>query len=120
MAEKDYFFYASFENSLYHDYVTEKLTRAYNNFVVPIVYGGSNYSRFVPPHTYINVNDFETPKQLADYLRILVKNPALYVKYFWWKRYYKLSFPDQFCNLCIEVSKRKIRGRYAYYKKTSR
>lgn len=45
--EKDYFFYLSFENSFSDDYVTEKLLTALNHNVVPIVFGGANYSRFV-------------------------------------------------------------------------
>lgn len=47
MIESDYYFYLAFENSMYEDYVTEKLLIAIQNFAVPIVYGGANYSRFV-------------------------------------------------------------------------
>lgn len=43
--EKDYYFYLSFENSFAEDYVTEKLLNALQNYAVPIVYGGANYSR---------------------------------------------------------------------------
>lgn len=42
---KDYFFYLAFENSLAVDYVTEKVIRAMQNDVVPIVYGEADYSR---------------------------------------------------------------------------
>lgn len=41
----DYYFYLSFENSFSEDYTTEKLLQAMQNNVVPIVFGGSNYSR---------------------------------------------------------------------------
>lgn len=43
--EEDYFFYLSFENAFAEDYVTEKLLTALNNYAVPVVYGGANYSR---------------------------------------------------------------------------
>lgn len=43
--DRDYFFYLSFENSFSDDYVTEKLLTALQHNVVPIVYGGADYSR---------------------------------------------------------------------------
>ncbi|XP_053611994.1 3-galactosyl-N-acetylglucosaminide 4-alpha-L-fucosyltransferase FUT3-like [Plodia interpunctella] len=48
MVKKDYYFHLSFENSLSTDYVTEKLLTALNNFAIPVVYGGADYSR--PSH----------------------------------------------------------------------
>lgn len=41
----DYYFYLAFENSFDEDYVTESLLHGLQNFVVPIVYGGANYTR---------------------------------------------------------------------------
>lgn len=46
MLERDYFFYMALENSLVEDYVTEKVLRALQHDIVPIVYGGANYSRY--------------------------------------------------------------------------
>lgn len=43
--QKDYYFYLAFENSMAEDYVTEKLLHALQNYAVPIVYGGANYTR---------------------------------------------------------------------------
>lgn len=51
MIKKDYYFYMAFENSLADDYVTEKVLHGYNNYAVPVVYGGANYSRYI--HIYI-------------------------------------------------------------------
>lgn len=45
MLREKYFFYLSFENSFSEDYVTEKLLKALQNNVVPIVFGGANYTR---------------------------------------------------------------------------
>lgn len=41
----DYYFYLAFENSFSEDYVTERLLHALQNYAVPIVYGGANYTR---------------------------------------------------------------------------
>lgn len=43
--EYDYFFYLAFENSFCEDYVTERLLHALQNYAVPIVFGGANYTR---------------------------------------------------------------------------
>lgn len=45
MIQRDYYFYLAFENSNAEDYVTEKLLTALNNYAVPIVFGGANYTR---------------------------------------------------------------------------
>lgn len=45
--KNDYFFYLSFENSFNEDYVTEKFVNAMKYGVVPIVWGGANYSEYV-------------------------------------------------------------------------
>lgn len=47
LIEKDYYFYLAFEDSLCNDYVTKELLRALRHNVVPIVYGGANYTRCV-------------------------------------------------------------------------
>lgn len=44
--QEHYYFYFVFENSISEDYVTEKLLYAVNHYTVPVVYGGSNYSRY--------------------------------------------------------------------------
>lgn len=45
MIEEKYYFYLSLENSISQDYVTEKLLTALNNYAVPVVLGGANYTR---------------------------------------------------------------------------
>lgn len=102
----NYKFYLSFENSLWDDYVTEKFFNAIQTFTIPIVYGGANYSKFAPPKSYINANDFTTVKELANYLHYLDANPDEYVKYFWWKNYYEIVVDtpmEKFCSLCKKL-----------------
>ncbi len=67
-------FYLSFENSLCDHYVTEKLVKALENNVVPIVMGGADYAQIAPPNSFINVADFETVKELANYIKFLDSN----------------------------------------------
>lgn len=100
--EQDYFFYLSFENSICKDYATEKLYEPMRKFVIPIVYGGCNYSNFAPPHSVINVQDFESTRDLADHLIFLSKNFREYRKYFHWKDYYRIegSAKSTACKLC--------------------
>ncbi|XP_055352374.1 alpha-(1,3)-fucosyltransferase C-like, partial [Paramacrobiotus metropolitanus] len=80
-----YKFYLALENSVCKDYVTEKIHRALSNGAVPVVYGGANYFAHFPPHSFINVLDFASPKILADYLVFLSENASAYRKYFEWR-----------------------------------
>lgn len=45
MLGEKYYFYLSLENTFAIDYVTEKLVTALNHNMIPIVYGGADYSR---------------------------------------------------------------------------
>jgi len=101
-----YKFYLAFENSLCPDYVTEKFYRALDKEVVPIVYGGADYSDYAPSHSYINIADFKSPKELADYLQLLDKNDALYLKYFEWRKDWEVVRRplDGWCDLCAKLN----------------
>lgn len=104
--EGKYFFYLSFENSLCKDYLTEKVFNIMQYDIVPVVYGGSNYSNHLPPHSYIDANDFATATELANYLKYLTNNIQEYAKYFWWKKYYKsVTTPLSYNNLCDKLYK---------------
>ena len=78
----EYKFYLAMENSLCPDYVSEKFYRALDKNIIPIVYGGADYTEYAPPNSYINVADFSSPKALAEYLLLLDSNDALYMSYF--------------------------------------
>ena len=69
----NYKFYISFENSLCKDYVTEKFFQAMSHDILPIVYGGADYSEIAPPKSYINVlPEYENPKDLASFLTVRI------------------------------------------------
>lgn len=102
MLRSDYKFYLAFENSWCPDYVTEKFIRPLAYDAVPIVLGGADYSRFAPAHSYINVRDFKSARELADYLMLLDESDALYARYFDWKKDYDITLLDLsgWCDLC--------------------
>ncbi|XP_075042023.1 3-galactosyl-N-acetylglucosaminide 4-alpha-L-fucosyltransferase FUT3-like [Mixophyes fleayi] len=102
-----YKFYLSFENSIYRDYITEKLwINAFGSGTVPVVLGTSrkNYERFVPGDAFIHVDDFPSAKELAAYLLELDKDDEKYRKYFNWRSKYRVqtsnlaSYP--YCKTC--------------------
>lgn len=108
MIESKYKFYLSFENSICEDYVTEKFFNIMQRNIIPVVYGGVNYSRIAPPHSFIDARQF-TPKELADYLLLLNANDTLYNQYFWWKSLYTVESDVEqmarrgFCDLCEKL-----------------
>lgn len=104
IVERDYFFYFSLENSLCNDYVTETLFNAMEYYVIPVVYGRVNYEDFLPPHSFIDVNQFNRTTDLANYLIQLSSDPAEYSKYFWWKKFYpKININRNYRNLCRAI-----------------
>ncbi|KAH6937923.1 hypothetical protein HPB50_005247 [Hyalomma asiaticum] len=105
MFAKNYFFYLSFENCICKDYVTEKLFKLLLHDIIPVVYGGANYTQIAPPGSYIDALSFESPMHLARHLKKVAKDFNLYKKHFQWKGKYKvepLSGYD-FCPLCRKL-----------------
>ena len=114
MVNRSYKFYLSLENSvcrvgwvtarslsispcLSQDYVTEKFFNLLPYNVIPVVLNGANMSRVAPPHSYINVMDFNTTEELALYLHAVDQNDELFASYFWWRDFYtvKVGHPDR-------------------------
>ena len=96
-------FYLAFENSLCVDYITEKYWRnSLERGLVPVVLGGATYDpELVIPGSFINAADFNSVKDLADYLKYLDKNDTAYNQYFQWKTKYKVvKYEFWLCQLC--------------------
>ncbi|KAL7642660.1 UNVERIFIED_CONTAM: hypothetical protein RMT77_007225 [Armadillidium vulgare] len=117
--EKEYKFYLAFENNFCKDYVTEKLYKILNYHIIPVVRGSADYAAIAPPHSYINVEDFETQKDLANYLIYLDKNDTAYMEYFNWKKNYfvmngftSLHYMTTFCTLCQKLHSDKTEKIY--------
>ena len=87
--ENTYKFYLAFENNICDDYITEKLFQPLEYELVPVVLGGGNYSRDAPTHSVINARDFNSPKDLANFLLELGEDDERYNGYFRWKTSYE-------------------------------
>ncbi|XP_074039634.1 glycoprotein 3-alpha-L-fucosyltransferase A [Leptinotarsa decemlineata] len=101
--ERDYKFYLSFENSNCRDYMTEKFfVNGLGKSVLPIVMGGrpEDYQRSAPEGSYIHVDDFAGPQELAAYLHKLDEDNALYNSYFKWKGTGEFINTFFWCRLC--------------------
>ena len=67
---KDYNFNLSFENTVYPNYITEKIWDSIENYCLPIYYGGMNstiYETF-PKESFLDYSSFETPKELFQFI----------------------------------------------------
>ncbi|CAL4120904.1 unnamed protein product, partial [Meganyctiphanes norvegica] len=82
MINEDYKFYLAFENSICKDYVTEKFFETLQYGPVPVVWGGADYKQLAPPKSFINVQDFDSPRALADFIHYLDRNDTAYNMYY--------------------------------------
>ncbi|KAL5005309.1 hypothetical protein ScPMuIL_018765 [Solemya velum] len=107
MLKRDYKFYLSFENANCRHYITEKFfVNALQNDIIPIVMGAhpDDYKTSAPPNSYIHVDDFESPKELAKYLEELDRDDDKYNKYFEWKDTGDFINTKFWCRLCAMVN----------------
>uniref|UniRef100_A0A8C5PH78 Fucosyltransferase n=1 Tax=Leptobrachium leishanense TaxID=445787 RepID=A0A8C5PH78_9ANUR len=102
-----YKFYLAFENSIHQDYITEKLwVNAITSGAVPVVMGPprENYERFIPPESFIHVDDFSTAQELAAYLLELDKDDKRYQEYFNWRSSLdpapEIPWVPHYCKIC--------------------
>ncbi|XP_070798107.1 4-galactosyl-N-acetylglucosaminide 3-alpha-L-fucosyltransferase 9-like [Pituophis catenifer annectens] len=104
-------FYLAFENSIFKDYITEKIYTTFLAGTVPVVLGPprENYEDYVLPESFIHVDDFESPKNLSEYLLMLDRNDTLYLSYFEWKKDFSVYRPNfwksHLCSACDYVKK---------------
>ncbi|XP_053149190.1 3-galactosyl-N-acetylglucosaminide 4-alpha-L-fucosyltransferase FUT3-like [Hemicordylus capensis] len=102
-----YKFYLAFENSIHEDYITEKFWKnSLLSGAVPVVCGPprKNYERFLPSDAFIHIEDFQTAKDLANFLKELDRNATRYQSYFQWRTWLKpsgqRSFSLHYCKAC--------------------
>ena len=106
-----YKFYLAFENSRCPDYITEKFWLSLQQNIVPIVLGPkiADYEKVAPPHSFIHVDNFTSPKHLAEYIKYLDKNDEAYYEYHMWRNKYEVKVSDYnlkpYCKLCSMLHK---------------
>ena len=84
----DYKFMFAFENSIRHDYVTEKVYHGLLSASLPVVWGAPEIADFMPggAGSFINALDFANPQALANHLIMLDQNQTAYLAYFEWRQ----------------------------------
>lgn len=103
LLERDYKFYLAFENSNCRDYITEKLfVNGFGHSILPVVMGArpEDYERAAPEGSYIHVDEFSGPQELALYLKRLDEDDELYNSYFRWKGTGEFINTYFWCRLC--------------------
>ncbi|KAI3378675.1 hypothetical protein SNEBB_005603 [Seison nebaliae] len=118
MLEDKYYFYFAGENSLCVDYITEKFWRTFAARVVPLVYGGGNYSKFVPSNSFVNIEHFPNPKDLSIHLKRISQDIHLYNQFFEYKKYLDLKqivSGSSFCDMCEMLHSEKEMKKRQYY-----
>lgn len=87
-----YKFHLAFENGLCPDYMTEKLWRPMHQGCVPIYRGSSSVSDWLPnDRAAVLVQDFMSPRELAQYIKDLDENDAEYSRYLEYKTASKVT-----------------------------
>ncbi|CAF4761649.1 unnamed protein product [Pieris macdunnoughi] len=99
--KKMYYFYLAFEDSMSADYITQAVLNAYDNYAVPIVYGGVHYDKYLPPGSYLNAVN-ASAATLAQTMHDIIANREKYYNYFRWRNHYIISksTPLDGCDLC--------------------
>ena len=85
---KEYLFTVAIENSFEHDYVTEKLWQPLAAGSVPLYLGAPNVDDWLPCSDYsciINLRQFSSPRQAAEFINELVKDKKRYLEYHRWR-----------------------------------
>ncbi|HCM22678.1 MAG TPA: hypothetical protein DIC46_18330 [Porphyromonadaceae bacterium] len=111
-----YKFVIAFENAICQDYVTEKFYDPLIVGSVPIYMGAPNIEELIPgDNCYINVRDYKSAKDLADYLKRCFQDNDEYMKYHKWRRKplrkgfvekVEVQDIDPFVRLCNLLNKR--------------
>merc|ERR1712218_365089 len=70
-----------------------------------------------PPHSYIDIKDFSSFKEFADYIVRVSEDDALFASFFWWKQFYRTKkcenrngmeifcydLTQAYCKLCAKL-----------------
>ena len=91
--------------------LTEKSTfNGLSKGVVPVIISGANLSNpdLIPPKSFINAREFETIRELADYLKHVAKKPEICNTFFKWRDNWNVSMnsmnnTDIPCAICEKL-----------------
>ena len=68
--------------------------------------GGANYSSIMPYNSYIDVKNFSSPENLANFIKEIGNDKNKYNSYFDWKHEYCSFYthPKYLCDLCKKLN----------------
>ena len=78
--------------------------------VLPIVMGArpDDYKAVAPHHSFIHVDQFKGPRELAEYLLELDRDDEKYNQYFQWKGTGEFINTRFFCRVCAMMHNKKV------------
>ncbi|XP_054711256.1 alpha-(1,3)-fucosyltransferase C-like [Uloborus diversus] len=100
---RNYKFYLAFENAICPSYVTEKLFNSLEYNIIPVTFGGANYTRLVPENSIVNAMEFQSPEELGQYLWEISLNDTRYLSHFNWKDAFRSYLQPWMCDLCAKL-----------------
>lgn len=85
--------------------------------MVPVVMGAprADYERAAPPQSFIHVDDFDSPQQLADFLRAVAADRDRYNSYFRWQGTGEYIDTKFWCRLCALLHETRRTGWHSVY-----
>lgn len=111
---KQYYFFLAFENAICDDYITEKLFRTLKYDMIPVVFGGGDYTAMAPPNSFIDALKFLSPRQLSSHLLRVASNFTLFSSFFKWR---ETAYPDDVpnhCELCRKLHSDDFKRKSVY------
>ncbi|XP_076034300.1 uncharacterized protein LOC143021023 isoform X2 [Oratosquilla oratoria] len=100
----NYKFYLAFEDNMCEDYVSDKPYRALMHGMVPVVFGGANYSHYLPPGSYIDATPLD-PEALAQVILEAASTRELYGRFHLWRKFWWVRLFSPLCQLCSKLHK---------------
>ncbi|KAL0893089.1 hypothetical protein ABMA27_014728 [Loxostege sticticalis] len=108
---KNYLFYLAFENSKCRQYITEKVFHnAFSKGAIPVVMGAPvvDYEKLLPPNSFLHVNSFNSPRELAMEIIHLSTNDDYIKTYHKWRQNFEITnehgsfgrVTQDLCRLC--------------------
>lgn len=110
LLDEEYKFYLAFENSNCKDYITEKFfVNGLGHDILPIAMGArlEDYELSAPHKSFLHVDQFSGPRQLAKFLHKLDRDESLYNEYFKWKGTGEFINTKFWCRVCSVLHSQK-------------
>jgi len=119
LLDDDYKFYLAFENSNCKDYITEKFfVNGLGHNILPIAMGArlEDYEKAAPYKSFLHVDQFSGPEQLAKFLHKLDQDDNLYNEYFKWKGTGEFVNTKFWCRVCSQLhNEQELKGSNNWY-----